>query len=333
MTHRYHHRDEHYPLNRTQALTLRWLHRSGLEGDDLLMEALYRRGFLAYRDEQGVWMGTGSHEADLEVLQLIDGITVEPVSGDEHRMARVRRIEVETAPMAVAEAIVSLPENKNRMTSAGLGSGFDRTWEHYRQMRWGAKRPTCPMTENDRGATRVYNALDLGIALFVKALPLARVAAIISCDGHGTRAAAVEFAFDWDAAWCSAVFGALHVAIPNTVWFVNANGIHIVPSSVANKFANGSTLQEFEFTDSQVLGMLDDIQRVSRRLLDQDTIDRIGRARTRTLKAFRTWPPPDEHRFAAEARCQLEVEFGFVPSGPTHPHWRHQATTGRCSPV
>lgn len=332
MTYGYYDRNEPYPLNRTQALTLQWLHQSGLEGDDLLMEALYRRGFLAYRDVQGVWLGTGSHEADLEALRLIDGIAVEPVSGDKHRMARVRLIDGETAPMAVAEAIVSLPENKGRMTSAGLAPGFDKTWEHYRQMRWGAKRPTCPMTENDRGATRVYNALDLGIALFVKALPLARVATTISCDGHGTRAALVEFAFDWDAAWCSAVFDALHVAIPNTVWFVNAIGIHIVPSCVANEFAKGSTLQEFEFTDVQMLGMLDDIQRVSRRLLDQDTIDRISRARTRTLKALRTWPP-DEHRFADEARRQLEVEFGFAPSGQTYPHWRHQATTDQCSPV
>lgn len=61
-------------------------------------------------------------------------------------------------------------------------------------------------------------------------------------------------------------------------------------------------------------------------------IDRISRARTRTLKAFPTWRP-DEHHFAAEARCQLEVEFGFAPSGPTHPHWRHQATTDLRSPV
>lgn len=332
MTHRYHDRDEPYPLNRTQVLTLRWLQRSGLEGDDLLMEALYRRGFLAYRDAQSVWLGTGSHEADLEVLRLIDGIAVEPVSGDEHRMARVRLIEGEAAPMAVAEAIVSLPENKNRMTSAGLGSGFDRTWEHYRQMRWGAKRPTCPMTENDRGATRVHNALDLGIALFVKALPLARVATIISCDGHGKRAAIVEFAFDWDAAWSNAVFDALRVAHPNTAWFVKDRDLYIVPSCAADEFAKGFRLEETDFTDAQVLGMLDDIQRVSRRLLDQDTIDRIGRARTRTLKAFRTWPP-DEHRFAAEAMRQLEEEFEFVPSGPPHPHWRHQAKTGLCSPV
>jgi hypothetical protein len=139
-------------------------------------------------------------------------------------MASIRLIGGATEPMAVAEAIVSLPENKGRMTSAGIAPDFHgrfyATWSTYRDMVWGAKRPTCPMTENDRGATRVYNALDLGIALFVKALPLARVATIISCDGHGTRAAAVEFAFDWDAAWCSAVFGALHVAIPNTVWFV-----------------------------------------------------------------------------------------------------------------
>jgi hypothetical protein len=330
MTHRYHDRDEPYPLNRTQKLTLRWLHRSGLAGDDLLMEALYRRGFLAYRDEQGVWLGTGSHEADLEVLRRINGISVEPVSGDKQRMARVRLIENEAAPMAVAEAIVSLPENKGRMTSAGIAPDFYgpfyATWDSYRGMLWGAKRPTCPMTENDRGATRIHNALDLGIALFVKVLPLARVGTSLSCDGHGKQPAYILFTFDWDAAWSNAVFDALRVARPNTVWFVKDRDLYIVPSCAADEFAKGFSLEETDFNDAQVLGMLDDIQRVSRRLLDQDTIDRISRARARTLATFRT-SPPDVYRFAAEARRQLEVEFGFAPSGPTHPHWRHQATT------
>ncbi len=330
MTLHYRDRGEPCPLNRTQALTLRWLHRSGLEGDDLLTEALCRRGFLAYRDEQGVWLGTGSHEADLEVLRLIDGIAVEPVSGDKQRMARVRLIAGETAPMAAAETVVSLPENKGRMTSAGIAPDFHghfyATWNSYRGMLWGAKRPTCPMTEDDRGATRIYNALDLGIALFVKVLPLARVGTSLSCDGHGKQPAYILFEFEWDAAWSNAVFDALRVASPNTVWFVKDRDLYIVPSCAADEFAKEFRLEETEFTDAQVLGMLDDIQRVSRRLLDQDTIDRIGRARTRTLATFHT-SPPDAYRFAAEARRQLEVEFGFAPSGPTHPHWRHQATT------
>ncbi len=330
MTRRFDDGDEPHPLNRTQALTLRWLHQSGLEGDDLLMEALYRRGFLAYRDDQGVWLGTGSHEADLEVLRLIDGIAVEPVSSDKRRMARVHLVAGETDPMAVAEAIVSLPENKGRMTSAGIAPDFHghfyATWHSYRDMLWGAKRPTCPMTEKDRGATRIYNTLDLGIALFVKALPLARVGTSSSCDGHGKQPASVMFAFEWDAAWSNAVFDALRVASPNTVWFVKERDLHIVPSCAAGAFAKRFTLEETDFTDAQVLGMLDDIQHVSRRLLDQDTIDRIGRARARTLAAF-PMSPPDVYRFAAEARRQLEVEFGFAPSGPTHPNWRYQATT------
>lgn len=330
MTHRYHDRDEPYPLNRTQVLTLRWLHRSGLAGDDLLMEALYRRGFLAYRDAQGVWLGTGSHEADLEALRLIDGIAVEPVSGDKQRMASIRLIGGATEPMAIAEAIVSLPENKGRMTSAGIAPDFhgrfDATWNSYRNMVWGAKRPTCLMTEKDRGATRIYNALDLGIALFVKALPLARVGTSLSCDGHGKRPAYIMFEFEWDAAWSNAVFDTLRVAHPNTAWFVKDRDLYIVPSCAADEFAKDFRLEEADFTDAQVLGMLDDIQRISRRLLDPDTIDRIGHARARTLATFGT-SPPDAYRFAAETRRQLEAEFEFVPLGTARPHWRQQAET------
>lgn len=54
--------------------------------------------------------------------------------------------------------------------------------------------------------------------------------------------------------------------------------------------------------------MLNDIQHIARRLLHQRTIDKIGRARVRTLEAFGESPPIAE-RFAQEARHQLADEF------------------------
>ena len=46
---------------------------SDLSGGALLCEALLRRGFLAFQDPDGVWLGSGSHPDDLIVLQMVVG--------------------------------------------------------------------------------------------------------------------------------------------------------------------------------------------------------------------------------------------------------------------
>ena len=54
--------------------------------------------------------------------------------------------------------------------------------------------------------------------------------------------------------------------------------------------------------------MLNDIQTFARRLLQQGTIDKIGKARKRTLIALGE-SPPDAKRFTQEAQGQLAEEF------------------------
>ena len=52
-------------MNRTQCATSAWLLQSNLVGDELLLEGLLRRGFLAYRNNQGVWLGSFNAEVFL----------------------------------------------------------------------------------------------------------------------------------------------------------------------------------------------------------------------------------------------------------------------------
>lgn len=283
-------------MNRTQRITGDWLLQSGLVGDELLLEALLRRGFLAYRDDQGVWLGTGSHLEDIDVLRRVDGVEVEPLSGHKERMARVQLPPTCVRAIDVAVAIVAIPENRSFLGPDAIlfsGWGWGRTWVTYRSMAWGNKVATCPtrlIHERPLG----YNALDLGVALLVKALPLARVATdSYSCDGHGSLPATISFRFNWDAPWGKAVFDVLGVATLNSTWNWEG-GVRIAPHG--------------GFDDAEMLGMLNDIQHFARRLMHQRTIDMIGRARRRTLEAFGESPPIVEC-FAQEARHQLAEEF------------------------
>jgi hypothetical protein len=137
-------------------------------------------------------------------------------------------------------------------------------------------------------------ALDLGVALLVKTLPLARIATSYSCDGHGEREAFVWLAFDWDDLWGEAVFKAIVGDTPNSIWVWSDRKLSIAPRG--------------GYGDTELFGMLSDIQRFARSLLHQPTIDKIGRARTRTLGEFGK-SPPDMKRFSEIAHFQLSAEF------------------------
>ena len=224
---------------------------------------------------------------------------VEPVPGHADRMARVKFQSASVAAIDVAIRIVATPENRGFIGIDDMPfmpfSRRDRgqTWVAYRNMVWGNKVATCPtrlMHERPLG----YNALDLGVALLVKVLPLARVATNAwSCDGHGRGPATICFWFNWDAPWGEAVFHVLGDATANSTWTWGTD-LHVAPHG--------------GFGDPEMLGMLNDIQHIARRLLNQSIIDKIGRARGRTLEAFGESPPIAE-RFAQEARHQLEEEF------------------------
>lgn len=286
-------------MNRTQRITSEWLLQSGWVGDELLLEALLRRGFLVYRDDLGVWLGTGSHPSDIDVLRFVDRLEVDSLSGHKDRMAQLKSQSTGAPAMDVAVAIVSLPKNHFGGHSLWTGWGIpgflgNDGWDSFRKMAWGTKLPTCPMQKRD--CLKVNNALDLGVALLVKAFPLARVATRACCDGHGEKPAWISFHFQWDAPWAKAVFDILGDATPNSTWIWGTEGgdLHVAPRD--------------GFSDTEMLGMLNDIQYFARRLLLQSAIDKIGRARGRTLDAFGSYPPTSEH-FAQEARRQLAEEF------------------------
>lgn len=286
-------------MNRTQRITTDWILQSGLVGDELLLEGLLRRGFLAYRDDQGVWLGTGSHSADPKILSFVRGLMVKPITNNNDRIAQVKLRSKRVSAMEVAFAIVSLPDSK--MWKWGVNGLSKDGWRQYRNMVWGAKMPACGrpeqydsfkdggqlMSETDAGAP------DMGISLLVKTLPLARVATSLSCDGHGERSASISFFFQWDSHWGKAVFDVLACPIPNSRWHWGC-GVHIDPLG--------------GYGDAEVLNMLNDIQQFSRRLLNQSVINKIGRARLRTLDTFGNHPPTDEC-FANEASRQLAEEF------------------------
>lgn len=287
----------------TQRITSDWLLKSGLEGDELLLEALLRRGFLAYRDNQGIWLGTGSHKDDIHVLQLIDGLEVTPSNQHQDQMALIKIDSDRVSPEGIALAIINLPGNSG-MTGFGFGIGrySKKNWIQYRSMVWGAKMAVCPMSK--KGQQKVNNALDLGIALLVKTLSLARVATALSCDGHGDKPACINLYYLWDAAWGSCVFDTLGFQLTNSNW---------TWKTTCDRFLRDheSDLQiapPGDFDDVAVKAMLDDIQYFSRQLMNQSTIDKIGCARAKTLEVFGANAPTPQ-QFCDEARRQLGEEF------------------------
>jgi cell division GTPase FtsZ len=277
------------------VLFYKQLASSGLSGDALLCEALLRRGFLAFHDQDGVWLGSGSHPDDVIVLELVVGIQVTRVSGSVVRVARIEFAVLEDEQLRVVECILSIPQNRGFMGGPAYQHTFKGyTWLSYRNTVWGTKLSVCPSTYLREHQELGYDALDVGIALLVKALPLARVSTAFcgSCDGHGESQPYLQFATPWDEAWASAVFIAIGLETPGSRWF--ENGSYYI------KTIDG------RLDDASVLAMMEDIQRFARRLMDAKTIEKIGEARAATIGVFGA-KEPDIVNFASEATKQLAL--------------------------
>lgn len=286
------------PMNRTQELVWNGLERSGSADDELLLEALVRRGFLAYRDDAGLWLGTGSHESDASVLQLIPGLASIRVPKHHDRYAGITRVAADPLPLRdIARAIIALGEHHIGSKQGGFsrfglgyyGATTYYTWKTYRTRRWGARPPVCPATRLDQSP--VQEALDIGIALLVKCLSLAGVITCLSCDGHGLRPATVDFCYGWDGCWGKAVFTALSVRPAHSVW----------------EWGRSLTIHPMNgYGDESVTLMLDDIRQHARQLLDNELIARLGRARRSTLLFFsQNGQGPAIDEFAEEANRHL----------------------------
>ncbi len=269
---------------------------SGLSEDELLLEALLLRGFLAYRDEAGVWLGTGSHPDDLIVLKWVHGLSIRPEMRDAARLASIRfNTSNRGKQLSSVAGILSIPQNTSLMGELAYPYQLRvSTWAQYSATVWGTKLSVSPSTFL-RGRTLGYDALDAGIALLVKAWPLARVStAFGSCDGHGQSAPSIGLGTKWDRLWAKAVFESLAVPTPYSVWFEQDH---------SNRIRSINNL----YDDASLLGLMDDIQRFARRLLDMTVIEKIGCARSMTLAKFGLDEPNIED-FAFEAVNQLSKQ-------------------------
>jgi hypothetical protein len=123
--------------NATQRITIEWLRQCRLTGDELLLEALWRRGFLVFRDADGLWLNTASHPLDLEVLRHVSGLKVEPVHGHEQRMAEITAPSSHLQLTDIALRIATLPSGGGHF----LAGHALKEWATYRKMAWGAKVP------------------------------------------------------------------------------------------------------------------------------------------------------------------------------------------------
>lgn len=268
---------------------------SGLSGDALLCEALLRRGFLAFQDQDGVWLGSGSHSDDLIVLEMVVGIRVTKVTGRADRVARVVFSVIKAEQLRVVECILSIPQNWGFMGGPAYQTTYKgHNWASYRNTVWGTKLSVCPSTHLPEHHELGYDALDVGIALLVKAWPLARVSTAFcgSCDGHGQSQPHIQFATKWDAAWARAVFAAIGLETPGSRWFEKGDDYI--------KTIDG------RLDDASILAMMEDFQRFARRLMQAETIEKIGRARAATLSVFGV-KEPYIVKFADEAAKQLTL--------------------------
>jgi len=282
-------------MNKTSLITKEWLCNLALSKNSLILEALLRRGFLAYQDENSLWLGTGSHLDDIKILNLIHGIQVVPlIDRHQDKFAEIK-ILANIDYKNLALLILAIPENHinedMRMTSIGLNGRISSNWASYVAMAWGAKMAVCPVSHSYRRISYEElikepneNALDFGIALLVKAFPLARVATTLSCDGHGNRPAYISFHFKWDPLWASAIFNTLFKKSIRSIWNFESNGL----SGELNIRPIDS------FSDASIKEMLDDIQYFARKLMDPQNIIKIGVARKKTLEMLSHYDIPSK---------------------------------------
>jgi hypothetical protein len=288
--------------NRTQRLIWNFLESAAFVGEEFLLEALLRRGFLAYRDQEGLWLGTGSHRSDASVLQLVPGLASVLVHNHFDRYCRISLVGTDPHTSSeIARAIIFLGEHHVGPECGGFscfGLGYEATndysWQNYCWIFWGAQVAVCPAKSLRQSP--VQDALDIGIALLVKTLPLAGVVTALSCDGHGIKPAYISFYFNWDRCWCQSVLSALSHNPLHSEWEWG-NQLNIHPK-------NG-------YGDESVTLMLEDIQQCARRFLESEIIHKIHDARRATLSAFpQTGAGPTFDEFREEAIRQLKFQFG-----------------------
>jgi hypothetical protein len=275
--------------------------------DELVKEALLTRGFLATLDHRGLILAEGSHENDARVLEDIEQLAIMPIGATsfsvsvsvrdperartaapnpqlkffEHTIPKPNHSSTTGDAYAIAKRIVGIADNRG-MTTVGVGTFTRDTWGSYRRMRYGARIAV-------RGKSS--GSLDLGIALLVKALPLARVGTHMSCDGHGRVPARIWFWTRWDAFWFEAILGRFPPE-PGARWSIIDEGSHPVLSIAPDgDIAN----------DQALAAMLGSIRSFARAFLDTERTKLLGARRQSVLNKFgEREPSEDEWRTACK---------------------------------
>jgi hypothetical protein len=250
----------HTTPTKMQRIALERLQGRGLDGVALLHEALLTRGFLVDRDGDRLWLARGSDPLDGEVLRRIAEVVL--VEGDPQHLAELR-LAPDASLAETVTTLIHVEEGRGRMSYMNR----HRKWAKYRKLKWGARVPAIGM--------------DTGVALLVKALPMAHVCTCLSCDGDGESGAHVSLTTEWDAAWLDSVLEWLAPDTPGTWWemvYVDDPCLAIWP--LAGRF-----------TDRDLGDMMDDIQRVARRFLDADQARLVGEKRWAVVEGFGTREP------------------------------------------
>jgi len=243
-----------------------------------LIDALLRRGFLVGRDpDLGPFLARGSHPVDRLVLADILPLPAQPWPGARSPLGVPPAGQIDD----VVERVLSLPEHRSGFTAIGM-TGPPRTnryesWRDYRSRAFGTKLAVT--------GDRQYGALDIGVALLVKALPLVGISTSYSCDGHGTGPARIGLFTAWDAIWAKLLLERLSD-----------------PSDSAERTSewtlDGQTLQ----IDGRTDRVLDDIQCLARRLLDPALHRPLRAVRQRALAVQ---GPPSAAEWANRLRAAL----------------------------
>lgn len=146
------------------------------------------RGFLVRRENNAIFLCTGSAKGDLEMLQDF-GFPVRPIQNHPDNSAEI------LDPGAIDDEVLFRLFNHSRWPRLGgpfgIDVNFDQDWDTFQRRKFGAKLPV--------------GLLDPGIALLVKVLPVLGLHVIDACDGHLAHAPWIRFLSEYHLSWARLV--------------------------------------------------------------------------------------------------------------------------------
>lgn len=226
--------------DRLVALSLRRLWFGDFGDVELIYEALARRGFLVTLRGDDILVPRGPHEADICLVSRF--VRVQRL---HNPLWQARLIPRGDDPWDDAEAILELRAPKGLFTRRPFAE--PESWISYRRQHHGH----CVALRGNEG----QSALDAGIAMVIKALPLLGVATWASCSGHGQGPAWLQTRTSYDLRWLRAVLST--VAPKLTACRVDVDSEVLKASFVPDGLA-----------DDQLIALLDDLQRLARSVLE-----------------------------------------------------------------